>query len=237
MPALARRIKLLCGGSMQTGQPVVSAPAADAPGLVICPRCGRPFRSLRAHTSQVPRHLPPPKPAVFYRRGCTVCVTIGRVRDLSPSPATPAPAELPPPEFVTAGAYVLQRTAAEFPDELLYVGTVAPGYDVWLKSLNMLAGPWEWIIQHDGEPLDFSSRRFGTRTDAAEDLVAVLATIVGAPEADSVGVAAPVLAAGAVSPHGSEAADPDVMAMALDLAILTLQKARSRFPVVASVGR
>ena len=147
-------------------------------------------------------------------------------------PPTPGP-ELAPPPFVTAGPYALQRTPGDFPDELVYVGRVAPGYDAWLKSQNLLSGPWEWVIQQDGDPIDISVRRFPKRQEAADDLVRALELLLP----DSTGETAPVLAAGAVAPIAAPLVaadvDPGVMALALDIAILTLQRARSSVSPVA----
>lgn len=210
-------------------------PTPDDTPRVICPRCGRSFRSLREHTSQVPRHLPPPKPAVLFRRRRGGCGTIGRVGELATvTPAAPrgadATGELPPPAFVTAGPHILRRVAAEFPDELLYVGAIGSGHVAWLKSINMLAGPWEWVIDQGGDPVDFSDRRFETRTDAAADLLAAVEALIGPPTSAGPDAATAIVAA---APGALGSADPDVVAMALDLAILTLRKVRSTFPAAA----
>jgi hypothetical protein len=214
---------------MRTGQRLLSSPAPDDGPRVLCPRCGRSFRSLRDHTSQVPRHLPPAKPAVLFRRRRPGCCTIGRVGDLAtvkpPAQRDGAAAGVLPPPFVTVGPHCLRRVAAEFPDELLYVGPVGPDHDAWLKSLGLLEGPWEWVIQQGTDPIDFSDRRFPTRTDAAADLLEHLEVLIGAPASES---HAPVVVAAAAG-----GPDPDAVAMALDLAILTLRKARAAFPAAA----
>jgi hypothetical protein len=150
---------------------------------------------------------------------------------------------------VSAGDYaVLERVGGDFPDELVY-STVAGLYQLWLKSRNLLAGPWEWIVcTHDGHPLDFSSP-FAAREEATADLVAYLSGLLGPPSAadllEVVAAApldprptapAPATCNAPASAAGCPGADAEVIGLALDLAISVLRKARQSYPQAVSSG-
>ncbi|MEO7827190.1 MAG: hypothetical protein ABIR60_08625 [Allosphingosinicella sp.] len=161
--------------------------------------------------------------------------------DLDASPHTP---ELP--AFVTCGPHVLERAAGDYPEELVYLANVQ-GFTLWLKSKNLLAGPWDWILvgPASSTPINFEGP-FLRREDATDSLCAYLerSRLLEGPDAIDV----------EASPHDDSAADasdqprprasvadtsaaavaahidvsPEYIRMALDLAIAGLVSARAR---------
>ena len=129
------------------------------------------------------------------------------------------------PPFVTCGDHILRRVGGDFPGELVYLAQLA-GFAVWLKSKELLAGPWDWIIMSAGNAVVDFEGPFATREEATESLSAFLGSLLpstsAAPELLEVSAAPepPAAVAGDV--------DREVLAHALDLAIISLRGARAR---------
>lgn len=141
---------------------------------------------------------------------------------------------------MTCGDLVLERTAGDFPDELVF-STIHGPYSVWLKSPHLLEGPWDWIVMDDSRPVDFEGP-FKTRDEATDRLSTFMTKLlpssteahpVAAAAAadtitvDEVPVAAPALVA---------AGDGELVGMALDLAIASLRNIRRRIAPAPSRG-
>jgi hypothetical protein len=230
-------MKSLCHGSMKAGR--AAAAAAEGPILVACARCGQVFRSVRLHTAQVPRHLPPARPVTLHRRPCVIRPArwdrVARVSDPASSPV-----ELP--AYIAVGDLLLERAGGDFPDELVYV-TIAGSYRVWVKSQHLTDGPWDWIVcLVDGSPIDFRGP-FATLEAVIADLAPFLdrSRIVepAAPRSELRVIPAasrleprPTAFASVGARTGAvglaEVGDDAEIAIALDLAMAALRRLRSR---------
>lgn len=231
-------MKTLCRGSMRTGE---RAPVPATPRLVACVLCGRVFVSMRPHTAQIPRHRPRVTMhrrgrCLVLRRGCTVGPVGGSVENGGlVSVAADAPRL---PGWIPVGDLILHRVAGDEPDELVFCGS-SGDYTLWVKSRCLLAGPWDWIIEEGRSPIDLGGP-FQSREEATADLAASLvAAGIACPEApdEVVSVAAAASPPAAPPPVEAPAAaartvpaddDPELMGLALDLAIVALRRARAR---------
>jgi hypothetical protein len=153
------------------------------------------------------------------------------------------------PAWIPVGDLILRRTAGDFADELVYCASSGE-YTLWVKSRAMLDGPWDWIIEEARSPIDLGGP-FLSREEATKDLAASLvAAGIACPEPDEVlSVAAatdpatpPRSTAAASALHADQAAaagrgttpdndDPELIGLALDMAIVALRRARSRLPI------
>lgn len=107
------------------------------------------------------------------------------------------------------------------------------GFGVWLKSKDQLAGPWDWIIMSAAnQVIDFEGP-FATRDQATENLAAYLdgllpstaaPALVEVPAADD--VEAPAAAPLAAAIAGD--VDPEMLGLAVDLAMASLRNIRAR---------
>lgn len=226
-------MKTLCRGSMRTGERTAQP---TAPRLVACVLCGRMFVSMRAHTAQVPRHRPK---VTLHRRGrcvvlrprCTVG-PVGESADIGGLAAVGDASRVP--EWIGVGDLILHRVPGDFPDELVYCGSSGE-YTLWVKSRELLAGPWDWVIEEGRAPIDLGGP-FSTREQATSDLAASLvAAGIACPEApdEIVSVAAAPARPTETHDRGLPADDdPELMGLALDLAIVALRRARARLAPV-----
>jgi hypothetical protein len=243
---------------MRAGARASAPPAPPAP-LVSCLLCGRSFVSMRAHTVQVPRHLPRPKVALHRRCRWLRSVswlTISPVGDLGDlAVALPAVAAAVVPAWIPAGDWILDRVPGDFPDDVVFSASV-DGFTLWVKSSAGLAGPWDWIVTEGPTPLYFGGP-YATRDADKAALVGRLAELLtpASPPDDLLSVAAAAAtdehAADVVLPRptargsvqsctdhvtgaagrGTEAdSDPELLGLALDLAIVALRRARARLP-------
>ncbi len=231
-------MKTLCRGSMRTGE---RPPVPATPRLVACLLCGRVFVSMRPHTAQIPRHRPR---VTMHRRGRCLpsrhgCTVVPVRESAEGSGLTIVAGEAPRvPEWIPVGDLILQRVPGDFPDELVFCGSSGE-YTLWVKSRELLAGPWDWIIEESRSPIDLGGP-FLSREEATADLAASLvAAGIACPEAPdeivSVAAAAPPPAAPPPVEAPAAAArtipaddDPELMGLALDLAIVALRRARAR---------
>jgi hypothetical protein len=134
---------------------------------------------------------------------------------------------------VSAGDFRLELVPGDFPDEAVYHAAVGD-FALWLKSKQNLEGPWDWVIEEDGHPIDLGGP-FPTRELAAADLAAEAAAagieLPGKRPDDVVTIpAAPDPAPAPPAAALDIGADPEVMGLALDLAIVALRRARARLP-------
>jgi len=211
---------------MRTGE---RTPQPAAPRLVACVLCGRVFMTMRPHTAQVPRHRPK---VTMHRRGRWMLV---RPRcTVEPVGDSAVVASLRGPDWIGVGDLILHRVPGDFPDELVFCGSSGE-YTLWVKSKELLVGPWDWVIEEGRTPIDLGGP-FPTREFATADLAARLVAtgIACPPPADEI-VSVPAAPAPAPAPAhapGQEVLpaddDPEFMGMALDLAILALRRARAR---------
>lgn len=244
----------LCHGSMRAGLRAAGV-APPAPPLVSCVLCGRAFAPITAHTSQVPRHRP--RVTMHRRRwfrptAWHTLVPVGVVGELATAvPALAVSPKLPP--WIPVGDWILDRVPGDFPDDVVFSASVG-AYTLWVKSPNLLDGPWDWIIEEGRSPIHLGGP-FASRELATADLLDV-ATSAGIPTGpaelnDLVSVAAatdePVRApphgptardpvpscsahVASAAGHGTVETDPEILGLALDLAIATLRRARAHLP-------
>jgi hypothetical protein len=244
-------VKTLCRGSMRAGERSAAPPAPLR--LVACVLCGRVFATMRPHTAQVPRHLRPKVVmhrrgrCLVSRRGCTVA-PVGTSAVTGGLAAVAGDATMVP-AWIPVGDLILRRTAGDFADELVYCGN-SGDYTFWVKSRFMLDGPWDWIIEEGRSPIDLGGP-FLTREEVTTDLAASLvAAGIACPEApdEVVSVAAATITEPATPPRSTAAAsalhadqaaaagrgtmpdndDPELLGLALDMAMVALRRARAR---------
>lgn len=244
-------MKTLCRGSMRAGERAAAPPAPVR--LVACVLCGRVFATMRPHTAQVPRHLRPKVimhrrgRCVVSRRGCTVA-HVGASADNGGLASVAADATMVP-SWIAVGDLILRRMAGDFPDELVFTGSSGE-YTLWVKSRFLLAGPWDWVIEEGRSPIDLGGP-FLTREEATTDLAASLVAAgiaceapeellsVAAATTSTEPAAPPRSTAAASALHADQAAaagrgttqeadDPELLGLALDMAMVALRRARAR---------
>jgi hypothetical protein len=140
----------------------------------------------------------------------------------SPGGGDPPTRPLAPP-CIWAGDVRLNLTGGDFPGEIVYWGR-AHGAEAWIKGPT-LAGPWDWIVTRESMPADFGGP-CARRDDATGELAECLAGLGLAPPPLEPVEAAPAVPA----PAAALGADPELIGLALDLAIAALRKARRSFP-------
>lgn len=232
-------MKTLCRGSMRTGE---RTPAPAAPRLVACVLCGRVLVTMRPHTAQVPRHRPK---VTMHRRGRCLTThhrcTVEPVGESAENGGLASVGSAPPlPGWIAVGDLVLHRVRGDFPDELVFCGSSGE-YTLWVKSRELLAGPWDWIIEEGKTPIDlggpFLSREEATANLEASLIAAGIACppapdeIVSVPAAPAAPAPTPrstAVASRDFHPEATAADDPELMGLALDLAIVALRRARAR---------